>query len=88
LPGECGIASAAKLKSALLKRVGDAGSVTLDASAVQRVDSAGLQVLAAFARDRRAAGLALEWASVPRSLADAASLLSLTDVLGFAARPG
>ena len=88
LPEECGIASAAKLRAALLKRLGDGGSVRIDAGAVQRVDSAGLQVLAAFARDRRAAGRAVEWVSVPGSLADAATLLSLTDALGLAAQPG
>ena len=84
LPEECGIASAAKLRAALLKRVGDKGCVAINASAVQRVDSAGLQVLAAFARDRRAAGLAVEWAGVTDSLARAAALLSLTDALGLA----
>ena len=88
LPEECGIASAAKLQAALLKRLGDGASVKIDASAVQRVDSAGLQVLAAFARDRRAAGRDIEWVGVPESLADAASLLSLTDALGLSAQPG
>ena len=87
LPEECGIASAPKLKATLLKRLGEGGSVKIDAGAVQRVDSAGLQVLAAFARDRRAAGRAVEWLSVPESLAQAASLLSLTDALGFGAPP-
>jgi ABC-type transporter Mla MlaB component len=88
LPEECLIASVPTLKAALLKRLGDGGSVKIDASSVQRIDSAGLQVLAAFARDRRAAGLAVEWLSVPESLAGAASLLSLTDALGLAAQPG
>ena len=88
LPEECVIASAAELQSQLLKRLGDKASVRIDASAVQRVDSAALQVLAAFARDRRAEGRGVEWVSVPDSLTDAASLLSLTDALGLAAQPG
>ncbi|MEJ1961942.1 MAG: STAS domain-containing protein [Gammaproteobacteria bacterium] len=87
LPGECGVASAAKLRDALLKRLNDGASVKLDASAVQRVDSAALQVLAAFARDRRTAGRAIEWIGVTETLAEAVGLLSLTEVLGFSTRP-
>jgi ABC-type transporter Mla MlaB component len=83
LPAECVIASAADLRNALLSRVTDAGNVQLDASAVQRVDTASLQVLAAFVRDRRADGLPLEWLGVPACLTDAANLLDLTNVLGL-----
>ncbi len=57
LPAECVIASAAELRAALLKRLAEAGNVQIDASAVQRIDTASLQVLAAFSRDRRAGGL-------------------------------
>ncbi len=56
----------------------------IDASAVQRIDTASLQVLAAFARDRRAGGLAVEWVGVPACLTEAATVLDLTTVLGFA----
>src|SRR5262245_7697606 len=84
LPVECVIASAADLRTTLLKRLGDAGNVQIDASAVQRVDTASLQVLAAFARDRRADGLPVEWVGVPACLTDAASLLDLTNALGLA----
>jgi ABC-type transporter Mla MlaB component len=65
--------------------VNDSGNVQLDASAVQRVDTASLQVLAAFARDRRADGLPLEWLGVPACLTDAATLLDLTNALGLPA---
>ena len=84
LPAECVIASAAGLRAALLKRLGDSGNVQIDASAVQRVDTASLQVLAAFARDRRADGLPLEWLGVPACLSEAATLLDLTNALGLA----
>ncbi|MEJ0039079.1 MAG: STAS domain-containing protein [Gammaproteobacteria bacterium] len=87
LPAECVIASAPGLRTTLLKRVGDAGNVRIDASAVQRIDTASLQVLAAFARDRRADGLPLEWLGVPDCLTEAATLLDLTTALGFA-NPG
>ena len=84
LPAECVIASAPELRTSLLKRLSDARNVQIDASAVQRIDTANLQVLAAFARDRRAEGLALEWLGVPNCLAEAATLLDLTNTLGLA----
>jgi ABC-type transporter Mla MlaB component len=83
LPAECVIASAAGLRTALLKRLGDSGNVQIDASAVQRIDTAALQVLAAFARDRREGSLPVEWLGVPGCLTEAATLLDLTDVLGL-----
>jgi len=83
LPADCVIASAADLRGALLERVSDTGNVQLDASAVQRVDTASLQVLAAFVRGRRAEGLPLEWLGVSACLTDAANLLDLTNVLGL-----
>jgi ABC-type transporter Mla MlaB component len=86
LPAECLIASAAELRTTLLSRLSDAANVRIDASAVQRIDTASLQVLAAFARDRRADGLAIEWLEVPACLTDAAALLDLTTALGFEVR--
>ncbi len=86
LPAECLIASAAELRTTLLNRLSDSGNVRIDASAVERIDTASLQVLAAFARDRRADGLAVEWLDVPACLTDAAALLDLTSALGFEVR--
>ena len=83
LPAECLIASAADLRVTLLERVGDAGNVQIDASAVQRVDTASLQVMAAFVRDRRNDGLSFEWLGVPACLTEAATLLDLTNALGL-----
>jgi ABC-type transporter Mla MlaB component len=83
LPAECVIASAADLRVALLERAGDAGNVQIDASAVQRVDTASLQVMAAFVRDRRNDGLSFEWLGVPACLTEAATLLDLTNALGL-----
>jgi ABC-type transporter Mla MlaB component len=83
LPAECAIASVPALRTSLLKRLTDASTVQVDASAVQRIDTASLQVLAAFARDRRAAGLSVEWLGVPAMLTEVAQLLDLTDALGL-----
>jgi ABC-type transporter Mla MlaB component len=86
LPAECAIASAPALRASLVKRLTDAASVQIDASAVQRIDTASLQLLAAFARDRRDAGLGIEWLGIPASLTDVARFLDLTSVLGFDAQ--
>jgi ABC-type transporter Mla MlaB component len=88
LPAECAIASAPALRAGLLKRLTDAGNVQIDASRVQRIDTASLQVLAAFTRDRRAGGLPIEWLGVPACLTEAATILDLTDALGFARQDG
>jgi ABC-type transporter Mla MlaB component len=79
------IAAAPELCAGLLKRLTDSQTVQIDASRVQRIDTASLQVLAAFARDRRADGLPVEWLGVPACVSDAATLLDLTDALGIAA---
>jgi phospholipid transport system transporter-binding protein len=83
LPAECIIASAIALRDTLLERVGDAGNVQIDASSVQRIDTAGLQLMAAFVRDRRNDGRSFEWLGVPACLTEAATLLDLTHALGL-----
>jgi anti-anti-sigma regulatory factor len=85
LAADCAIGTAGKLKADLLRRLAQAGSVAIDASAVQRIDTATLQVLAAFARDRGAAGLPVEWVGIPAVVTDAARLLNLSAVLGLTA---
>jgi ABC-type transporter Mla MlaB component len=87
LPAECVIASATALRDVLIERVGDAGTVQIDASSVQRIDTASLQVMAAFVRERRNDGLSFEWLGVPACLTEAATLLDLTNALGLAS-PG
>jgi ABC-type transporter Mla MlaB component len=85
LPAECVIASAGTLRTRLCELVDADANVTLDASAVQRIDTAGLQVLATFVRARQAAGLACEWTAVPATFSEAAQLLDLTTTLGLPA---
>src|SRR5579883_1855516 len=54
LPAECTLADAESLKLKLAALLQDVSPVTLDVSGVRRIDTASLQLLAAFARDRRA----------------------------------
>lgn len=61
-------------------RAGD-GPARLDVSRLVRTDTAGLQMLAAFARDLEAAGRPLEWVGAGDEFADAATLLGLRPLL-------
>jgi anti-anti-sigma regulatory factor len=79
------IAQVQTLHATLREALARAQPVALDAAAVQRVDTAALQVLAAFVRTAQARGVAVSWRTVPESLTRAAGLLGLRDVLGLAA---
>ncbi|MBV8854256.1 MAG: STAS domain-containing protein [Sinobacteraceae bacterium] len=77
------ISDAAEFKSALTPLVSAASVVMLDASALQRIDGAALQLLCAFVRERRSHGRATEWRAVPAALRQAAGLLGLASELGL-----
>jgi anti-anti-sigma regulatory factor len=76
---------AAKLKSELQTRMAVPGTVRIDASAVERVDTATLQVLAAFFRDMSQASRQAEWCGQSAALERAANTLGLRVALGLAA---
>ncbi len=69
------------LKSGLAKLLDAADSVTLDISAVQRIDTAGLQVIAAFIRERESQGREVQWRGQAPALETAARLLGLGTLL-------
>jgi anti-anti-sigma regulatory factor len=83
LPAECVIGNAGSLRESLTT-VAKIADVTLDASAVQRLDTACLQLLAAFVCERRAAKLPVVWAGAPTLVAERAQLLGLSETLGLA----
>lgn len=58
-----------------------AKSVVLEAGALQRVDAAGLQLLAAFVRTAQARGVLVEWRSPAPVLCAAARHLGLGTIL-------
>jgi ABC-type transporter Mla MlaB component len=84
LSAECVIASVETLKSDLLSLLASPSTVKLDASAVRRIDTASLQVLAAFAWGRRAEGRPFQWTGAHGALAEAARLANLTATLELA----
>lgn len=81
LDADCTLAEADSLKAALLGLIDEAATVTLDASAIQRIDTAALQLLAAFVRDRRLAGRAVQWRGAQQTLEPAARLLGMSGML-------
>lgn len=84
MPADCRIADVSawhrQLRAAL-----DASAIVLDGSAVDRIDTAALQVLVAFQRDAQKRGQQVSWAGVSAPLHDAASQLGLAQTLALPA---
>jgi ABC-type transporter Mla MlaB component len=81
IAAECTVADAGALKSGLAKLLEDSNAVTLDIGAVQRIDTAGLQVIATFVRERESQGRQVQWRGDAPALAAAAQLLGLSSIL-------
>jgi ABC-type transporter Mla MlaB component len=81
LAAECTVADAGSLKERLTDLLNEPRAVTLDVTALQRIDTAGLQVITAFIRERAGLGLQVEWHGTAPVLATAAQLLGLTSLL-------
>jgi len=79
------VSDAAALKEHLGALLAEPRPVTLDISALQRIDTAGLQVVTAFVRERTGNGLAVEWRGTAPVLTTAAQLLGLTSILNLPA---
>jgi phospholipid transport system transporter-binding protein len=79
VPADCTIAQSGDLKADLARVLDLSAAVTIDLSAVRRIDTAALQVLTSFIRERRAAGRGVEC----RGASDA--FLATADVLGLRA---
>lgn len=58
-----------------------AGGFAFDATRVERIDGSTLQILAAFCRAARDAGLPVRWSGASSVLCSAAALLDLHDML-------
>lgn len=81
LDAECTLIQASGLHSRLSGVLSRPAAVILDASETRRIDTANLQLLAAFVRDRRNNGLVTSWKGVPAALADAARITGLQMLL-------
>jgi ABC-type transporter Mla MlaB component len=81
LASACTVKDAAALKSALCDALDDERAVALDAGAVERIDTAALQLVCAFVRDRKAQSKAVYWKSVSDAMREAARLLGAAELL-------
>lgn len=88
LAAECTLAEADSLKADLMRLLVDSRAVSLDVSELQRIDTAGLQLLAAFVRDRRTAGRRTQWLGQAPALEAAADLLGLRSMLELPGEDG
>lgn len=84
LPVDCRIAGLETLHRQLREALG-AAQCTLDGGAVERVDTAALQLLLAFRRDAQMRGQQASWAAVSAALREAANLLGLAQTLALPA---
>lgn len=82
LPAVCTLRETAELKTSLLRWLDSPETVKLDVSGLQRIDTAAMQVLCAFVRDRQSRGLAFGWDGSAAALNDATRLLGVGALLG------
>ncbi len=85
LAAECMVSGASTLKESLAGLLDEPLPVTLDITSLQRIDTAGLQVITAFVRERAAHGRTVEWRGIAPILTTGAQLLGLTSLLGLPA---
>lgn len=85
LSSHCTIKDAAALKADLCALASEASEVELDVSAVERVDTATMQLLCAFVRDRAQRDQTVTWKGDSQNWRDAVRLLGAGDLLGYAA---
>jgi len=77
------VAGSGELKKQLEKVFRRKPPFELDGSAIERIDTAALQVLVAFSHESRGRKIELTWADVSDSLRNASTLLGLTQELGI-----
>lgn len=81
LPAECTLADAETLKMRLTALLKSVRPVTVDVRGVRRIDTASMQLLAAFARDRRLSELPVRMSGDSAVFDEAARLLGLRELL-------
>lgn len=83
MASSCTVKDAADLKVILCGHLESPQPVVLDAANVERIDTAALQLLCAFVRDRQARGLKVQWQGSSSALLGAAELLDMKTLLGL-----
>jgi anti-anti-sigma regulatory factor len=88
LPPECLVSDAEALKADLARIVARTDPVTLDLEQLQRIDTAALQVITSFVRERDKDGHSTVWVGNAQALVSAAKLLGLSEILRLPAATG
>lgn len=88
LAASCSIKEVAALHRSLVAVVDHDGAVCIDANAVERIDTATLQLLYAFVRDRLNADREVVWQNVTGALSESARQLGMRDLLCLPADAG
>jgi ABC-type transporter Mla MlaB component len=83
LPSNSTVKDASALKVELLKLLEVPAPVVIDVRSVERVDTATIQLLYAFVRDRAERNGMVEWLGSPAVIVDAVRLLGVQDVLAI-----
>ncbi len=82
------IASMAEFHSRLMTVISLKQAVELDASQIERVDTAALQVLSSFVQDVHAQQQSMHWKNPSEVLCRSAALLGLSRLLNLGKTPG
>jgi anti-anti-sigma regulatory factor len=77
LGASCTIEDVAQVRSELINHLSASTPIIIDASRLERIDTAGVQLLAAFAIDCLEQGIAFAWKERPAALEEAIRLLGL-----------
>jgi ABC-type transporter Mla MlaB component len=83
LSSHCTVKDATGLKNELLRWLDEPGSVAIDANSVERIDTAVVQLLCAFVRERAERKLGVTWTGATPSMLDAARLLGVRTLLAL-----
>jgi ABC-type transporter Mla MlaB component len=81
LASNCSVKDAATLKANLQAAEMSEAAVTIDITAVERIDTASMQLLCAFVRDRHARDQSVKWRGSSAALDEAVKLLGTSELL-------
>ncbi|MGH8176122.1 MAG: STAS domain-containing protein [Steroidobacter sp.] len=85
LAHHCSVKNAAALKDTLREAAAEISAVTIDVRGLERIDTATMQLLCAFVRDRSAREQKVEWLGNSAALGEAARLLGVAAMLALPA---
>lgn len=87
LASNCNVKDAAELKKSLCKLADENAAVGIDVKSLERIDTATMQLLCAFVRDRTTRALRVEWLGESPALQEAARLLGVGELLALPPQP-